>query len=108
MLVPVASYAAPSPGPTPDTRLCGDYPMNYKEIVTQWLATVLVDPKSSNVEWKGDPKPADLGKDGQHLYGYLVEFRVNSRNRFGGYTGMQSHAALVYSGEVIKGVGFGY
>ena len=108
MVCAVPLFAAPAPEPTPDTRLCGDYPMNYKEIVTQWLATVLVDPKSSKVEWKGDPKPADLGKDAQHLYGYLVEFRVNSRNRFGGYTGMQSHAALIYNGEVIKGVGFGY
>ena len=42
------------------------------------------------------------------LYGYLVNFKVNARNRFGAYTGMQSHGALIRNGEVIKGLGFGY
>ena len=51
---------------------------------------------------------ADLGKKGEHQYGYLVTFRVNSRNRFGASTGMQTHGALIRDGEVIKGVGFGF
>jgi hypothetical protein len=49
-----------------------------------------------------------LGKNGEHLYGWLVEFRVNSRNRFGQYTGKQSHGALIRDDQVIKGIGFGY
>jgi hypothetical protein len=86
----------------------GPYPKNYKEIVTKWLQTKLLDPASAQIEWEGDPKPGDLGTKGQHLYGYLVNFKVNSRNRFGSYTGKQAHGALIRNGEVIKGLGFGY
>jgi hypothetical protein len=93
---------------TPDPALYGPYPANYKEIVTEWLQTQLLDPSSARIEWKGDPKTADLGKQGEHLYGYLVRFTVNARNRFGAYTGKQEHGALIRNGEVVKGIGFGY
>jgi hypothetical protein len=91
-----------------DIPLYGAYPANYKEIVTQWLNKQLIDPDSARIEWNGEPKSADLGKNGEHLYGYLVNFTVNARNRFGGYTGNQKHAVLIRNGEVIKGLGFGY
>lgn len=91
-----------------DVARYGPYPANYKEIVTNWLATRLLDPASAQIEWEGDPKPADLGSQSQHLYGYMVKFKVNSRNRFGAYTGKQEHGALIRNGEVIKGMGFGY
>jgi hypothetical protein len=94
--------------PSPDPSLCGSFPKNYKEIVWNWMQGVLLDPDSAKIEWQGDPRPADLGKNGEHLYGWLVEFRVNSRNRFGAYTGKQSHGALIRDNQVIKGIGFGY
>src|SRR5205807_4511812 len=68
----------------------------------------LLDADSAKIEWQGEPKPADLGKNGKHLYGWLVEFRVNSRNRFGQYTGKQSHGALMHDDYVITGIGLGY
>jgi hypothetical protein len=91
-----------------DVSRYGPYPSSYKEIVTKWLQAKLVDPASAQIEWEGDPQPADLGTKGDHLYGYLVKFKVNSRNRFGAYTGKQAHGALIRNGEVIKGLGFGY
>jgi hypothetical protein len=91
-----------------DPARCGPFPKNYKEIVWNWLQGVLLDADSAKIEWQGEPKPVDLGKNGKHLYGWLVEFRVNSRNRFGQYTGKQSHGALIRDGRVIKGIGFGY
>jgi hypothetical protein len=91
-----------------DADRYGPNPTNYKEIVMKWLDTQLIDADSARIEWSGDPKPADLGTKGEHLYGYLVNFKVNARNRFGTYTGMQSHGALIRNGEVIKGLGFGY
>src|SRR5438874_11158349 len=94
--------------PSADTARYGPYPTNYKEIVMQWLNKQLIDPDSARIEWNGEPKPADLGENGEHLYGYLVNFTVNARNRFGGYTGNQKHAVLIRNGEVIKGLGFGY
>jgi hypothetical protein len=105
-LVALCARAA-SPAPI-DPSLCGPYPKNYKEIVWNWMQGVLVDADSAKIEWRGDPKPADLGKGGEHLYGWLVEFRVNSRNRFGAYTGKQSHGALIRDNQVIQGIGFGY
>jgi hypothetical protein len=94
--------------PAPDPSLCGPYPKLYKEITWNWMQGELVDANSAKIEWDGDPKPADLGQNGQHLYGWLVNFKVNSRNRFGTYTGKQDHAVLIRDGKVVKGIGFGY
>jgi hypothetical protein len=91
-----------------DPALCGPFPKNYKEIVWNWMQGALVDADSAKIEWQGEPKPVDLGKNGTHLYGWLVELRVDSRNRFGQYTGKQSHGALIRDDRVIKGIGFGY
>ena len=91
-----------------DTQLYGPYPANYKEIVTKWLETQLIDAESAHIEWNGEPKPANLGTKDKPLYGYLVNFKINARNRFGAYTGMQSHGVLIRDGKVIKGLGFGY
>ena len=94
--------------PAADTDRYGPYPANYKEIISKWLSTQLIDPDSARIEWTEEPKAADLGKDGQHLYGYLVHFKIDARNRFGAYTGKQTHGALIRDSEVIKGFGFGY
>gem|GEM_PF-504103 len=104
------SIAASLPAQTQqaDVARYGPYPTNYKEIVMAWLGKQLIDPASARIEWLDQPKPADLGKNGQHLYGYLVHFKVDARNRFGAYTGPQTHGALIRNGEVVKGLGFGY
>ncbi len=94
--------------PPPDTALCGPYPKLYKEIVFGWMQQTLVDADSAKIGWEGDPQPADLGQNGEHVYGWLVRFKVNSRNRFGSYTGKQSHGALIRDGQVVRGLGFGY
>ncbi len=91
-----------------DAERYGPYPANYKEIVMKWLETQLIDPGSARVEWIEEPKPTDLGTKGENLYGYLIHFKVDARNRFGAYTGKQTHGALIRNGEVIKGIGFGF
>ena len=92
-----------------DPAIYGEYPKAYQEIITKWLETKLVDPASAVIEWTSTPKAAELpGLKGQKLHGYLVEFKVSSRNRFGAYTGKQKHGALIRDGVVIKGTGFGF
>jgi hypothetical protein len=92
-----------------DPAVYGEYPKNYQEIILKWLEAKLADPQSAQIEWTTAPKPADLpGSDGKHVYGYLVEFKIASRNRFGAYTGKQKHGALIYNGQVLKGTGFGF
>ncbi|MDP9254719.1 MAG: hypothetical protein M3O66_07275 [Verrucomicrobiota bacterium] len=92
-----------------DPSVYGEYPKTYQEIITKWLEKKLVDAPSARIEWVNPPKPADLpGPNGKRLYGYLVEFTVSARNRFGAYTGKQRHGALIRDGNVIKGTGFGF
>ena len=94
-----------------DPRGYGEYPKNYKEIITQWLNDTLADAPSAQIEWPGTPQAGSLPekkKDGKALFGYLVEIKVNSRNRFGTYTGMQKHTVLIRDGRVIKVTGFGF
>jgi hypothetical protein len=100
-----AETASPSASPAAD---CGPYPKLYKENIWNWLQKSLVDANSAKIEWLGEPKCTDMGKGDQHIYGWLVDFNINSRNRFGTYTGKQKHGALIRNGEVIKGIGFGY
>jgi hypothetical protein len=92
----------------PAAAACGPFPKLYKEIIWNWMQSTLVDANSAKIEWGEEPKPADLGTSEAHLYGWLVQFKVNARNRFGLYTGKQAHAALIRDGQVIKAFGFGY
>ena len=94
--------------PAPDTARYGPYPTNYKEVIMRWLSKQLIDPDSARIEWNGEPKPSDVGKGSEAVSGYLVNFTVNARNRFGTYTGKQKHSVLLRNGEVIKSMGFGY
>lgn len=92
-----------------DPKLHGPYPTNYQEIITNWLKEALIDPASAQIEWGAPPKAGTMPekKGGNALFGYLVEFRLNSRNRFGSYTGMQKKTVLIHDGQVIKAKGFG-
>jgi len=107
LLISFASHLV-AENPAPEASLCGPYPADYKEIVMKWLETQLLDASTARIDWQGDPKPADLGKNGEHVYGWLVDFKVNARNRFGAYTGKQQHGALIRDGQVVKGLGFSY
>jgi hypothetical protein len=93
-----------------DPRVYGEFPKDYQGIITRWLAETLVDAPSAQIEWGGPPQAGSLPdkKSGKALFGYLVELRVNSRNRFGTYTGMQKRTILIRDGRVIKAKGFGF
>jgi hypothetical protein len=108
-IVPIASAQTGVMEVGADPALHGAYPTNYQEIVTSWLQTVLIDPVSAQIEWVTAPKPGTMPEKnhGKALFGYLVEFKLNSRNRFGAYTGMQKKTVLIHDGQVIKATGFG-
>jgi hypothetical protein len=103
-LLPVAGLAQSVP---PVSAGYGAYPANYQEIVTAWLDSSLVDPKSVKIKWLGEPRPGDLTvAKGQKVAGFLVDFTVNARNIFGAYTGVQKHTALIRDGQVVTATGF--
>ena len=105
-LLPVTGFAETAP---PAASVYGTYPANYQDIVTAWLNSSLVDPKSVKIKWLGDPKPGELpvGND-RKVAGFLVDFSVNARNIFGAYTGSQKHTALIRDGQVVTATGFVY
>ena len=95
--------------PPPPGAVYGAYPTNYQEIVTNWLNSALVDPKSVKVKWLGEPRPGELPVgNGKKVAGFLVDFSVNARNIFGAYTGSQKHTALIRDGQVVTATGFVY
>jgi hypothetical protein len=105
-----AADSSPMPSSSPaEVDKYGPYPKDYITIVKEWLGTQLLDASSAVIEFTSEPRPADLPlPDGTRVYGYLVEFKVNSRNRFGAYTGFQKHGALIRNGGVVRGTGFAY
>lgn len=106
VFLPVAGLAQSVP---PISAGYGAYPANYQEIVTTWLNSSLVDPKSVQIKWLGEPKPGELTvAKGQKVSGFLVDFTVNARNIFGTYTGAQKHTALIRDGQVVTATGFVY
>lgn len=91
---------AASPSIPPDSPKYGVYPVGYQAIITRWLDERLTDPASKQVEF-GQPAPAEVTQKNVRASGYRVEFRVNSRNRFGTYTGFQRHQVLIRNGEIV-------
>jgi hypothetical protein len=95
---PAVETKAPQPSAKPGS-VYGDYPANYKEIITAWM-TKNAWPVS-NIDWQTEPKPADLpGSNGQHRYGYLVIFNTLEQSR------PKTRSALIRDGAVISTSGF--
>ena len=104
-LQPPRSLAqTPSPAPTADENKYGVYPIAYREIITRWLEKQLLDPASAKIEWLAEPQPIEIkGRDGSPFFGYVVDLKVNSRNKFGMYTGPQKRRVYIRNGEVAGG-----
>ena len=110
LLIAAASGFSQSPTPAPaavskaNEAKYGVYPIAYREIIMRWLETQLLDAKSAKIEWLGDPQPIEMkGRDGAQFAGYVVEFKVNARNRFGTYAGSQARRVYIRNGEVAGG-----
>ena len=63
----------------------GRYPSDYEQIVKRHLARTLIDPNS-------------LMLDG------ILCARINAKNRYGGYTGWQERAYIIYNGQLYEDV----
>lgn len=92
--------ASPTASIPPDSPKYGIYPIGYREIITRWLSERLADPASAKLEF-GEPVAGQVTQKGVRASGYRVEFKVNSRNKFGMYTGFQRYQVLIRNGEII-------
>lgn len=82
----------------------GVYPIAYRELIQRWLEEQLIDPSSAQIEWVEEPRPVVItGRDGQPFAGFVVDFKVNSRNKFGMYTGKQARRVYIRNGQVVGG-----
>jgi hypothetical protein len=84
----------------PDSPKYGVYPIAYREIITRWLEDRLLDASTAKLEFN-EPQAGEIKTKRGRASGYSVEFRVNSRNRFGMYTGFQRFRVLIKNGEII-------
>ena len=82
----------------------GVYPIAYRELITRWLGEQLIDPASAQIEWGDEPKAVVVkSRDGESFAGYVIDFKVNSRNKFGMYTGKQARRVYIRDGEIVSG-----
>lgn len=101
---PSALAQSPTPVPQADEAKYGVYPIAFREIILRFLDKQLLDAASAKIEWLGDPQPIEIkGRDGLPFFGYAVDFKVNSRNKFGMYTGAQTRRVYIRNGEVAGG-----
>lgn len=97
---PVASPPAATPSIAPDSPKYGVYPVAYREIITRWLGERLLDVSTAKLEFN-EPQATEIKTKTARASGYAVDFRVNSRNKFGMYTGFQKYRVLIRNGEII-------
>jgi hypothetical protein len=77
----------------------GEYPANYKEIVTAWMQANGLD--TSNIDWQADPKPTEMAATGgRRVSGYLVIFNTREQGQ------AKTRSALIRDGAVISSSGF--
>lgn len=78
----------------------GEAPVGgHRDEIRAAFAEVLLDPASARFEYS-DPEKG-WGKDGLgFVYGWVVWTRVNSKNRFGAFTGWRTYKVLTVAGAV--------
>lgn len=92
--------------PSPDEITRADYGTigpSYKDAIKDYLAGILYDPESARYRYLQEPVRGyafvNPGFEPPE-YGYLVEVRINAKNRLGGYVGEQPFTFLVRDSKV--------
>jgi hypothetical protein len=84
----------------------GPYPANYETIVHAWISTTFFDPYSVRdlkIEkpFKGWRTGAPIFGEKSVYYGWEVVVKLNGKNRFGGYVGLQTYDLIIRRGKII-------
>lgn len=81
----------------------GKYPDDYEKIVKDYMGGVLKDPESARYRFDSSPTksyaPAET-KQGIR-YCWVVNFKVNAKNGYGGYGGEQIGVVWIKDGRII-------
>lgn len=90
-----ASYPPPPSAAEIDSADVGLCPTNYRAQIEQYWQSRLIDPTSPIYEFKEPVKGySTQAIKGTTLYGWDVEFTLNSKNRLGGYVGARTYSAF--------------
>ena len=82
----------------------GSYPDNYKELIKQYYYHTMIDPNSAMFDYDGTPYKGYC--DAQSLvpkaeaFGYGVTFKINGKNKLGGYVGWKRSTAYIRNNKV--------
>jgi len=82
----------------------GPYPSQYREIAAGYLRGVLIDPYSVRDAVIAKPKLGKIYVDGtlgKYEEGWAVCYRLNSKNRTGGYTGPSTNIVIIRDGRAV-------
>ena len=72
-----------------------------EELIKQIASTVLIDPLSAQYKFGALVKhPFKNYSKGEYEYCYKLVFDLNSKNRYGGYTGAKRYLAKIRDDEV--------
>jgi len=78
----------------------GNYPVNYKEIVENYMSIRLKDPMSARYRYLDEPVLAWY-RGSPYNFGYSLCVYINAKNSFGGYTGPQLNYFMINNGYII-------
>jgi hypothetical protein len=81
----------------------GTYPINYEDVVKNYMQRRLKDPSSATYRFTGSPKSMYAGGmlAGGIKYGYGICSYINARNSFGGYVGEKLTFFLIKNQEIV-------
>lgn len=79
----------------------GNYPKNYKEIITEYMSVSLKDPESARYKFIDIPEKTYINNIFYKQFGYGICVHVNAKNSFGGYVGDTIYFFLIRDGRVI-------
>lgn len=82
----------------------GEYPTNYADIAHDWIRLNFRDPESvKDLEISQPVKYVWIDAMAfKKTYCYMVPFRCNAKNGYGGYTGLHDNVLYVRNGVVLQ------
>jgi hypothetical protein len=83
----------------------GPYPHNYQTIIGAFVAKIAIDPNPNSTKIRFElPVKGYLPRSSNFRYsyefGWVVKAWINSKNRFGGYTGDRPWRFLLRNGQI--------
>lgn len=80
----------------------GPYPANYMDLIKSWAELKLKDPYSAKYVRTSVPRKEWAVANNQPIYGWSVCSLINSKNSYGGYTGVETFWFFIQDGKIVR------